>query len=200
MSRASRIAFLAVALVTSVAVAKETATPSGTLDFDLVDRGAGAVVLRDAAWEITFPSKPTVEGQTQPAPSGPKLKTATAQVVTEREGYWFFVLPVPPAVTYDATVGETGARDQALANVKGTITSEKRETFGGLSMRHVVATATVEGTLLQIQMYIGWDVKHRTLVAFWTMSQGAPSAQASAFVKSFKMNPAGAGPPPGDGK
>jgi hypothetical protein len=200
MPRASRIAFLAVALATSLAVAKDTATPSGTLDFELVDRGAAGVVLRDAAWEITFPSKPTVEGQTQPAPSGPKLKTATAQVVTDHEGYWFFVLPVPPAVTYDPTAGETGARDQALANVKGKITSEKRETFGGLSMRHVIATATVEGSALQIQMYIGWDVKHRTLVAFWTMSDTAPTAAASAFVKSFKMNPAGAGPPPGDGK
>jgi len=170
------------------------------LDLEVVGKDGGSFVVRDAAYEVTFTGSPKLEEGTQ-GEAGTHIKTGTAEFqLTEREDLMFMVMPVPKQVTFDPVAAVKGARDGVVTEGKGKILKERKETIGGLSLNHVTLSATAEGVAVHVDLYVGWDKVHRSMIMLLTTIAGdAQTPAAAAFVKSFKMKKTGAAPPAGDG-
>jgi hypothetical protein len=172
---------------------------TGVLDLELVEHGK-LFVLRDEAYEISFPIKPLIEGSDQVAPSGAKLHTASVVASNDSEIYGLLLIPVPKGIPYDIEKGLTGARDDALKNINAKLVSETPTPFGGLQGRKATGRAEVGGKDLQIDFYFAYDKYHHTMIGLLVATtQAAPPKEVANFIASFKVNPDGQAPPAGNG-
>jgi hypothetical protein len=180
----------------SEAQAETKTTKTNVADFELTEQN-GKFLLHDDSYDIVFPIKPQLASSTETSPTGAKVPTVTA--LAERgtdEIYGLFLLLVPSNVPYDVDVGTKGARDGVLKNTNGKLLSEKSETFGGLSGKMDVASATMQGLTLYIELHLAWDPTHRVMIGAFVAHKGsAPTEADKAFVSSFKVNPKGKATP-----
>ena len=119
------------ARVPPVDAAADVTVQTGALDFELVTH-AGSYTLRDAAYELTFSTKPQVTEDKEAAPNGTKLKTLSAMAsVGAIDAYGLFMVPIPKNVPYNVEQGIRQARDGAFNNVGVTMVSDVAATIGG---------------------------------------------------------------------
>jgi hypothetical protein len=183
---------------------EEKGTPTGALDFELVNRN-GTYVLRDVAWEITFPTRPQVESTKVQSPTGSTIPVVTA-VGESKGGDGFYGLAVTPFnEAVDVEKGLDGARDKMLENVHGTLVSETKTTLGGLQGRKVIATAQAMGKTVYVDARTLWDPEHRSFISVQTgslsqsLTKDAEAFYASLVVKPGRTSPL-TGAPPDEGK
>jgi hypothetical protein len=197
--RAMRIAIV----LLLCAVTSASADPTNVLDFELVQRGSG-YVLRDPAFEVTFPGKPKVTAEKMKAPNGTELTTGSAMFDRGDNVFMFGVVPIGNDSAYDPKVGLAAARDRSLAAMKATLVSETAVKVGGIEARHVVAKLVLMGKQYRIDTYLQWDPEHRMTVMLMSGTVGKDeSADGKAFVASY-VRTAGTHspldpPPPADG-
>jgi hypothetical protein len=173
-------------------------TKTGVLDFELAEAD-GHFVLRDDAYELTFPFKPDVEGGDQVAPSGAKLHIASGLAEKGNDIFGFFIIPVPKNVPYDVDKGLKGARDGALAKINGKLETETATKMDSLKGRKSIATASVGGQSLHVEMVLAFDKDRHTVLGMFTTTGGATATAAgNDFIGSFKVK-TGKGPDAGDG-
>ena len=92
----------------------------------------------DKLLSVRFPGKPTEADQEAPSPLGTlHFKMATLFDATHAFLTAAITYPVDPAAPFDTKKALDGARDQMIANIKGTLTSEKPRTLDGFSGREV---------------------------------------------------------------
>ncbi|HEY0251980.1 MAG TPA: hypothetical protein VGC41_10660 [Kofleriaceae bacterium] len=169
------------------------AAPTGALDFDLTG-AKDKYIVKDEAFQLTFPGKPEVSAEDQPA-NGVTVKTASAMYSVGNDVYGFVVIQVPKDATYDVKKGMDGARDGGLKNINGKVVKEDDITISGLKGRHTLGAADFQGVKFAVDFFIAWDEKHRTLVSVFTMTDRAGQNQAQKdFVASFKNMPNGKAP------
>jgi hypothetical protein len=83
-----------------------------------------------------------------------------------------------------------------LKNTNATLLSEKKATVGGIAGRKVVASTTVGGQSVHLELYLAYDKDHRAVVGVFVGNPGSTASAANdEFVASFKVNPKGKSPP-----
>lgn len=165
----------------------ERVSKTGVLDLELATKGNRHSV-RNATFEVTFPSRPQVQSQKDKGADGTPLTSGLAIASSGSDEFGFFVMPIPDGVSYDVEKGMTGARDGAMNNIGAKILKEEDTKLGGLSGRKISATAVHGGRTLNIDLYLAWDEPHRQLFGVFTSSPNAkPSTTATDFVGSLKV-------------
>jgi hypothetical protein len=162
------------------------AAPVGTLDVDLAQTDKGWV-LSDSIFEVTFPSKPTLDIEPITTPTGIKIPGMNASVDRDHASYGVAVFAAPHEMPYDATRGLGGARDQTLAAAHAKLVSDKPDVLGGRPAQHVVAITSSPSQ--RLDLYLQWDGDHRTM--FMVMALVTGTAQTSFgkdFVASFRRH------------
>ena len=179
--------------------APERVSPSGALDFELVEK-VGSYTLRDKAYEATFQSTPKVERQDQTTAVGIKLHGLMAIAsIGVLEAYGLIVLPIPRNVPYDIPKGMHEARDGMFKAMGATMTSDKDFVVGGLPGRQAVGKASLQGTDMRIELRLAFDKPHNTMVGLMALTKSEDlDAEVGGFLKSFTVKP-GDAPPAGDG-
>ena len=197
-----RRALVCLVITTTPAFAKDVVTPTGKLDFELVQRG-DAYVLRDEAYSITFAGKPTVdllpfkfENEDFPAVS--------ALLTSPTDAVGFSVKPMPKHWTGAAAVVLDDMRDGFVQGAKATLTKQTPITLGGLDGRHISAVKTEAGQRVFLEADLLWDRKHRVVVGVLTTNTtGKRTPEEQAFVSSFSVRGDARGPldepPPAEG-
>ena len=177
----------------------ERVSPSGALDFELVEK-VGSYTLRDQAYEATFQSTPKVERQDQTTATGIKLHGLMAiSAIGVLEAYGLIVLPIPRNVPYDIPKGMHEARDGMFKAMGATMTSDKDFVVGGLPGRQAVGKASLQGTDMRIELRLSFDKPHNTMVGLMALTKSEDlDAEVAGFLKSFTVKP-GDAPPAGDG-
>jgi hypothetical protein len=166
----------------------EQVTQTGVLDLELASR-ASSYTVRNATFELTFPVRPNVQAQHDKGADGTPLTSGLALAQLGRNELGFFVMPIPPGVTYDVKKGLDGARDGAVKNIHATVLSEVPTKLSTLDGRKVTATAM--GGTVYVDLYLAWDDGHRQVFGVFTSSPTAQAgAAATAFVSSFKLRTA----------
>jgi hypothetical protein len=95
---------------------------------------------------VRFPQKPSVTDQETPTAIG-TIKFKLAMFTDGDRAYIATAVVYPVKGKFDVKKALDGARDQALANIKGTVMSEKSSRLDGFEGREVVFQATgAEGT------------------------------------------------------
>ncbi|MGN6110309.1 MAG: hypothetical protein ACTHU0_34720 [Kofleriaceae bacterium] len=170
----------------------EKVEKTSALDLELASRG-GRYTVRNANFEITFPSRPSVQESKDRAPDGTVLKSGMALGRAGTGELGFFVLPIPSGVAYDVPKGMAGARDGALKNIGAKLLGETDAKLGGLDGRKISASAQQGGTTFYVELYLAWDERHRSLMGVFASSTSqTPSEVARAFVESLKIKEGGA--------
>lgn len=168
----------------------EQVSKTGVLELELATRGS-RYTLRDATFEVVFPSRPNVSERKDSAPDGTKFTSGMALASYSGSELGFFVMPIPADATYDPEKGLAGARDGAIKNVGATILSETDAKIGGLAGRKVTASAMNGATKVYIDLYLAWDDGHRQMLGIFSGGTSSkPSAAATAFVDSLKVKAA----------
>jgi hypothetical protein len=180
-----RVLLLA-ALLTSTAAADDKVTKTKVLDLELLAKGS-SYVLRDAAFEVTFPGRPEVAADPIKAADGTEMTFANATLDRGNLVLMIGLMPSPRDKAYDAKKGIAGARDMSIARMKGKLVSETATKIDGRDARHVVATVTVGTRTARVDEYLMWDADHRMAVLLMTLVEGSKeSADGKAFVASYK--------------
>jgi hypothetical protein len=162
-----------------------TATPTGVLDLVLRPSTNGSYVLGNANYQLTFPGKPQVSAQDTPSDAG-VIKGASA-LQGDVPAFGFFLVPIPPGVTYDAKAGVKGARDGMINNTKAKMVSESQTQLSGVPVNKVIATTKAGPIDITLTAWIGFDEVQRTMFGVFTLEQtGKPSTLSQAFVDSFR--------------
>jgi hypothetical protein len=197
-----RWAAVCLVLAAAPAIADDRVTPTGKLDFELVDRG-GTVVLRDQAYALTFPAKPAVQIMTFPF-MGEDFPAVNALVTMPTEAFSLVVKPMPKHWAGSAAVVLDGVRDGFLQAGNAKLVAERPTKLAGLDGRHVSALVSKAGDTVYIELDLLWDPEHRAALAVSTVAAATKrSTAAQAFVSSLTVHRGTRGPtdppPPPDG-
>jgi hypothetical protein len=194
MQRGRRLLTIALAGLFALPAYAESASPAGALDLELVEHDNGSFTLRDAAYEITFPDQPKVTG----APGEARAIASSGEDVVQIAFTVAGGTRVLDAKGIKAVLGDT--RDATLApsfwdGVAPKVLGEQPSTVGGIPGRRTRATGKMSGQALMMDLWVGWDVRHRTVLMLMTVSPDKTRSKAiRAFWASFKVK-AGKGPP-----
>lgn len=170
----------------------EKVEKTSALDLELASRG-GRYTVRNASFEITFPSRPSIQESKDRAPDGTVLKSGMALGRAGTGELGFFVLPIPSGVSYDVPKGMAGARDGALKNIGAKLLGETDAKLGGLDGRKISASAQQGATTFYVELYLAWDERHRSLMGVFVSSTSQTLSEAGrAFVESLKIKEGGA--------
>jgi hypothetical protein len=90
---------------------------------------------------VRFPDKPTETDQETPSPIG-VIKFKVAMVSDNEHAYVATAVVYPVTGKFDVKAALDGARDQALANIKGKVVAEKPIKLDGMEGREVRFEAT----------------------------------------------------------
>lgn len=185
---------MCVVLGTAAPVSASGGEAAGVFDFEIVAHD-GAYVLRDAAYEVTFPGKPNVKKQTDTRADGKPGDSMLASYAVGTEAYTFAVSPIPRDTAFPSKMGLDAARDEMVRRMQAKILSEAPLRVGRHEGRHLVATAVVQGTELHFDARLVWDETHRALlVMLVTNSAAGDTPAAHAFVGSLAIAGPGKGP------
>jgi hypothetical protein len=188
-----RRALLCIVMTTSSAFAKDVVTRTGKLDFELVQRDK-SYVLRDEAYTVTFPGKPTVELTTFKF-QNEDFQAVTAIFLSPTGSYGIFIKPMPKHWSGSAANLIDETRDGMLRGSKATFKKQVATKLGGLDGRHISAVGTEDGKVIHMETDLLWDREHRVVVALMTLEvTPARSATARAFVSSFSFRRGARGP------
>ena len=169
-------------------------TATGVFDFQLGDT-AGAYVLHDEAYSLTFPMKPSVKKMDSDAADGTKVASLTALAGNDDVFYGMSVTPVGRELTYNSQKGLDMARDGMMKAVNAKVTGTKSIKMAGHDARAVTATVQIEGRTGYLEMHEMWDGDHRAVVVVTTILLApGPNKVAQAFYDSFALKSAGKGP------
>jgi hypothetical protein len=186
-------ALVVVMIGASPALAKDVVTATGTLDFELVDRGA-TVVLRSKAYAITFPGKPTLQ-PLQFDVGSDKAQALNATFAGGTGAYGITVRPIPMYWGISPAVELVTVRDGMIKAVGAKLTSDTPIRIAGVDGRHVVATTSENGKPVYIVADVLWDREHRTTIALMTFEASSErSAAGRAFIASFAIAKGARGP------
>jgi len=152
------------------------------LDFDVAHTGTSYVV-RDDAYQVTFPVKPQVKAMQSKRADGTMGDSVIASGDAGDVGYTATFTPVPRNAPYPMKAGLDAARDGALTAISAKLTSESSTKLGGRDGRRVLATAVFEGKTMFLDIRMAWDPEHRTLVSLLvvTPTRDQPPAVAAFF-------------------
>jgi hypothetical protein len=180
-------------------------TPTGVLDFELVSR-PGAFVLRDQAYELTFPYAPKVSEITTNTVEGKPVPGLTAIAGDDSEDAYYSVsvTSFSRSMGVDPPKGLDGARDRILESVHAKLLSQAPVQIAGRTGRRIVASTVAEGKTVYIDARMLWDPDHRSIVILQSGALAAdPSPKALAFFASLAVRPGRGSPldgtPPADG-
>lgn len=187
---------VALMIVCGLASAKPSAgetSSTGALDFDLVHRASGAFVIKDAAYEVALPAKPSFKSSTTRTPTGSSVSAMTASVTLAAGDTIVFSVVVMPD---DAHLDAAGLTEMAADQVRGTgakVTANTETTLAGLPARKVLGTGTYAGKPFQLIEYVSLDAKHRAVVGLSDLSAHSPDPAYDAARKTFTVK---SGPAP----
>jgi hypothetical protein len=173
--------------------AADQTSSAGVLDFDLVHRSTGGFVIKDPAYELTMPAKPSFKQSASSTPTGSRVTAMTAAATLDAgDTIVLSVAVLPDDLKLDATgLGEMAADHLRLAGAKPT--SDTKATLGGLPARKVVGTGTNAGKSFQIIEYLALDSKHHAVVGITDLSQRVADPAFETVRSSFVVK---AGPAP----
>ncbi len=107
-------------------------------------------------FEARLPAAPTKQTFETPNPQGGTIPTTMYLTEQGAQAVGVGVTTVPPGAldTFDVDGALDGARDGMVANIGGTLLSEKQVDYAGHPARALDAKATADGTPLQIEARI----------------------------------------------
>jgi hypothetical protein len=179
--------------VCAPALADPGATATGVFDFELASAGTG-YVLRDGAYTVTFPSKPTVNQTTFPF-QGTSYPAMAALVDDGDEGFTFGVKPMPKSWWGSSAKALESARDGMLDGSQTKLVKETATSRAGLDGRHIRSTRTVDAKTIYLDADLLWDRAHRSVIIVGTVNAtGTANAAERAFTGSFVVHRDARGP------
>jgi hypothetical protein len=166
---------------------------TGVFDFDLVHRSTGAFVIKDPAYELTMPAKPSFKVAEMSTPTGSHVSGMTAAATLDGGDTIVLSVTVMPG---DLKIDSTAVGDLAgdyIRKAGAKLTTDTKATLGGLPAHKVVAAGTYAGKPFQIVEYFALDTKHHTVVGIIDVSARAADPAFEAVRTSFTVK---AGPAP----